>query len=78
MIIEGAKKMSTAYRIKSSMVFLVLLLLGLSLPANAHAQTLSPKSKSENKTGVKEDSQQPMAQEELQFAVMAFADNFGE
>jgi len=59
------------------MLFLVLLLLCLSLPASAHAQTLSSKSESENKTGVKTNSQGTMTQEELQFAIMAFADNFG-
>jgi len=62
---------------KSGTFFLILLLLGVSLPASAHAQTLSPKSKPENKTGVKTNSQGAMTQEELQFAVMAFADNFG-
>jgi hypothetical protein len=58
-------------------LFLVFLSLALGLPAAAHAQTLFSKSKSENKTDEKGESQDAMTRAELQAAVRAFADSFG-
>ncbi len=69
--------MFAAYRIRRGILFLVFLSLALGLPATAHAQTSFFKSKSENKTGGKGESQDPMTREELQFAVTAFVDSFG-
>ena len=69
--------MFAAYRIRRGILFLVFLFLALGLPACAHPQAFSSKSKSKDKTGGKIESQDPMTQEELRFAVTAFADSFG-
>ncbi len=69
--------MFAAYRIRRGILFLVFLSLALGLPATAYAQTAFFKSKSENKTSGKGESQGPMARAELQSAVTAFVDSFG-